>query len=70
MQVSAMDFIKTPDFYLGKVDSENVLITKDGRTIAVLAKPSETPVADSLLGILKNASIKDACDIKAMKVGV
>ncbi|MCL1909117.1 MAG: hypothetical protein FWG12_07110 [Holophagaceae bacterium] len=70
MQVSAVDFIKTPEFYLGKVDAENVHITKNGHTIAVLAKPSETPVSDSLLGILKDSGIKDASDIKAMKVGV
>jgi hypothetical protein len=65
-----MEFINAPEFYLGKVDAENVHITKDGNTIAVLAKPSNTPVADSLVGIFKDSGIKDASDIKAMKAGV
>jgi len=70
MQVPVVDFIKSPALYLGKIDAENVLITKDGRTIAVLAKPSTTPVADSLLGILKGAGVKNADDIKTARLGV
>ena len=68
MQVSANEFIKSPAVYLDRISVEAVLITKDGNTIAVLAKPSSTPVADSLLGILKNTGIKDADDIKAMRL--
>jgi len=70
MQVSAIDFIKSPAFYLDNVDREIVHITREGHTIAVLARPSETPITDNLLGLLKDMGIKDANDIKAMKVGV
>ncbi|MDR0310293.1 MAG: hypothetical protein LBJ21_01785 [Acidobacteriota bacterium] len=70
MYVSAVDFIKSPDFYLDKVVDESVLITKDGRTIAVLEKPGSTPIADSLLGLLKDTGIKCADDIKAMMTGI
>jgi len=65
-----MDFIKNPALYLEKAAFEAVLITKHGRTVAVLAKPSDTPVTDSLLGILKDSGIKNAGDIKAMRLGV
>jgi hypothetical protein len=68
MQVSSVDFIKSPAIYLDKVGRENVLITKGGRTIAVLAKPSETPVADSLLGLFKDTGIKNADDLKGMRL--
>jgi hypothetical protein len=34
MQVSAVDFIKSPDIYLNKIDDETVVITRDGRAIA------------------------------------
>jgi hypothetical protein len=68
MQVSAVDFIKSPAIYLEKIAMENVLITKEGRTIAVLAKPSDTPITDSLVGLLKGSGIKSAEDIKAMRL--
>jgi hypothetical protein len=70
VQVSAVDFINSPALYLDKVNAETVIITKDERTIAVLAKPSGTPVTDSLLGILKGSGIKNAADIKAMRTGI
>lgn len=70
MLVKDIDFIKSPALYLGKVDAESVLITKDGQTIAVLAKPSATPLTDSLIGVLKGSGIKNAKDIKAIKAGV
>jgi hypothetical protein len=67
MQVSAVDFVKSPDFYLDKVNTESVSITKGGKTVAVLTKPNDTPVTDSLLGLLKGCGIKSAEDIKAMR---
>ena len=70
MQVSEVDFIKSPALYLDKIDVETVLIIKEGRAIAVLSRPNNTPIADSLLGILKNSGIKDTDDIKAMRSGV
>jgi len=70
MQVSAVEFIKSPALYLEKVDAESISITRDGNTIAMLVKPVKTPVTDSLLGILKDSGIKNADDIKAMRTGV
>ena len=68
MLISDVDFIKTPKLYLDRVETESILIMKDGRTIAVLAKPSDTPITDSLVGILKNKGIHNVGDIKALKV--
>ena len=70
MQVSAIAFVKSPSVYLDQVDIEPVRIVRDGRTIAILAKPStsETPVTDSLLGLLKGAGIRSTKDIKALRV--
>ena len=70
MQVSAVDFIKSPALYLDKIVDESVNITKDGRTIAVLEKPGGTPIADSFLGLLKNTGINCADDIKAIGTGI
>jgi hypothetical protein len=70
MQVSAVDFIKTPSLYLDKVVDEPVDITKDGCTIAVLVRPKSTPITDSLLGLLKDSGINCADDIKAMRMGI
>ena len=70
MQVSVAEFIRSPAIYLERVDDGTVIITKDGRTIAVLTKPNNTPVTDSLLGILKGSGISSADDIKAMRTGV
>lgn len=70
MQVTAVDFIKSPAVYLEKVGIESVIITKEGRAIAVLEKPNDTPVSDSLLGLLKGSGIKNAADIKDMRLNV
>ena len=70
MKVSAAEFIKSPALYLEKASEGAVSITKDGQTIAVLAKPSDTPITDSLLGILKDSGISSMGDIKAMRTGV
>ena len=70
MQVSTVDFIKSPAFYLKKVSAESIVITEAGRPVAVLAKPSDTPIANSLVGILKGANIESADDIKAMRLNV
>jgi len=70
MHVSVREFVKSPALYLEKIENERVQIVKDGHIIAILSKPSCTPIADSLLGLLKDAGITSADDIKAMKVGV
>ena len=64
MLITDREFIKSPALYLDVVEAESVQIIKDGR----LAKPSETPIADSLLGLLKGTGINSIDDIKAMKV--
>ena len=69
MHVAVRDFLKSPALYLEKVEAENVQITKDGQIIAMLVKPSSTPIADSLLGLLKDTGITGVDDIKALKVG-
>jgi len=68
--VAVNEFIKSPALYLDKVRDSTVTIIKDGQAIAVLTKPSNTPIADSLLGLLKNSDIKNKDDIKTMKVDV
>jgi hypothetical protein len=66
MHVTGREFIESPALYLDKVETGSVQIIKDGRTIAILAKPSNTPISDSLVGLLKDSGISSA----AMKVGI
>ena len=68
MQITANDFIKSPALYLDKVDDSTITIIKDGKIVALLTKPSDTPMTDSLLGLLKDTGIKGKDDIKALKV--
>ena len=70
MQITAAEFVKSPALYLKKIDDGAVDITQDGLIIAVLSKPSTTPITDSLLGILKDSGVKSTDDIKAMRLGV
>jgi len=70
MHVSIREFVESPALYLDKIEAGNVQIVKDGLTIAILSKPSSTPIADSLLGLLKGTGITSADDIKAVKVGL
>jgi len=65
MHVSVREFVESPALYLDKIEDGSVQIVKDGHTIAILSKPSSTPIADSLLGLLKDAGITSADDIKA-----
>jgi hypothetical protein len=69
MQVASVDFIKSPEFYLDRVDAESVTIVKEGREVAVLTKPRGTPVADSLLGLLRDADVDSVDAIKDMRLG-
>jgi hypothetical protein len=68
MLVSSVDFVKSPALYLDKATVEPITITNDGREIAVLTKPSDTPVTDSLLGLLSGLDIRNSDDIKAMRM--
>jgi hypothetical protein len=69
MYVSTVDFISSPAKYLEKVTEESIYITQDGQNIAVLSKPSETPLSDSLLGLLKGMDIESMEDIKKLRFG-
>ena len=69
MNVSAIDFIKSPSLYLEKVKDSAITIIQDGNPIAVLAKPDATPITDSLLGLLKDSGIKGKEDIREMRLG-
>jgi hypothetical protein len=64
-----MDFINSPALYLEKVNDESVVITEKGHDIAMLTKPSKTPISDSLVGLLKGSGIKNMRDIKKLRLG-
>ena len=68
MNVSAVDFIKSPSFYLESVKDNPITIIKDGNPIAILAKPSSTPITDSLLGLLKDSGVNCINDIRDMRL--
>ena len=70
MRVSNIDFIKSPAIYLDRAGTEPVTITREGREIAVLTKPNDTPITDSLLGLLKGMDIKNTGNIKDVRLGV
>jgi hypothetical protein len=70
MRVADIDFIKKPAEYLNQLNREPILITRDGQEYAVLSKPAETPITDSLIGILKGADITGLEDIKKMRLGM
>jgi hypothetical protein len=69
MRVSDVDFIKNTAEYLDQLNREPILITRDDREYAILSKPTETPITDSLAGILKGADIAKLEDIKKMRLG-
>jgi hypothetical protein len=70
MRVADIDFIKKTSEYLEQLNREPIFITRDGREYAVLSKPTETPITDSLVGILKGSDIASLEDIKKMRLGM
>jgi hypothetical protein len=70
MRVADIDFIKKTAEYLDRLDREPIFITRDDREYAVLSKSTETPITDSLVGILKGADIASLEDIKKMRLGM
>jgi hypothetical protein len=70
MRVSVGEFIKSPALYLEKVAMEPVYLIEDGQDIAVLAKPSKTPLTDSLIGLLKGADVSSMENIKKMRLDI
>ena len=69
MQVSTENFINSPAIYLEKARDSIVTIIKDGNPIAVLSRPIDTPIANNLLGLLKDSGINSKDDIRAMRTG-
>jgi hypothetical protein len=70
MRVSAGDFIKSPALYLEKAATEPIYIIQGSQNIAILAKPSKTPLTDSLVGILKGVEVSSAEEIRNMRLGI
>ena len=70
------DTLPTPLSQLLNTDKVRALVLNgEIRLVPILgslspSKPSDTPIADALLGVLKNSDIKSADDIKAMRLGV
>jgi len=70
MEVAVVDFIKSPQTYLDRIINGSIFIMRENRPIAVLSRPSDTPISDSLLGVLKDSGVRDIDDIKAERLGV
>ena len=68
--VSVNEFVENPVLWLDRSAAGEVHITREGRTVAVLSRPSGTPVSDSLIGLLSGTGVKDKSDIKAMRLGL
>ena len=61
MTITATEFKLNLGKYLDLVDKEEIIITKNGKSIARLSKPESEKIAllDSLVGVAKNANIDD-----------
>jgi hypothetical protein len=70
MHVADVDFIKNPAEYLNQLNRGPILIIRDDQEYAVLSKLTETPITDSLAGILNGADITSMEDIKNMRLGM
>ena len=70
MRIAEIEFIKSTAEYLDKLDMEPIHITRSGQEYAVLSKATNTPITDSLIGILKDADITSLEDIKKQRLGV
>ena len=65
MMVTATEFKSNFGHYLGLVETEDILITKNGKTIARVSNPRISAV-DKLSGILKG-KIPETADRNAIK---
>ena len=61
MIITATEFKLNLGKYLDMVDKEEIIITKNGKSIARLSKPESEKIAllDSLVGVAKNVNIDD-----------
>lgn len=57
MYITATEFKANLGKYLTLVVTEDILITKNGKPIAKLSKPTNDSITDSLIGIIPNDSI-------------
>lgn len=61
MTITATEFKLNLGKYLEMVDEEEIIITKNGKSIARLSKPESEKIAllDSLVGVAKNIRNED-----------
>ncbi len=70
MTITATEFKLNLGKYLDMVDKEEIIITKNGKSIARLSKPESEKIAllDSLVGVAKNANIDDLDPIRTERL--
>jgi hypothetical protein len=68
MRVTEAEFIQSSAQYLEELSDEPIFITRGGQELAVLAKPGDVPISDSLVGTLKDSDVKCPDDIKRMRL--
>ena len=66
MTITATELKMNLGKYLEMIDEEEVIITKNGKSIARLSKPQSEKIAllDSLVGIAKDLTETDLAEIK------
>lgn len=70
MTITATEFKLNLGKYLDMVDKEEIIITKNGKSIARLSKPESEKIAllDSLVGVAKNVNIDDLDTIRTERL--
>ena len=70
MTITATEFKLNLGKYLDMVDKEEIIITKNGKSIARLSKPDSEKIAllDSLVGVAKNVNIDDLNTIRTERL--
>ena len=70
MTITATEFKLNLGKYLDLVDKEEIIITKNGKSIARLSKPESEKIAllDSLVGVAKNVNIDDLNTIRTERL--
>ncbi len=70
MTITATEFKLNLGKYLDMVDKEEIIITKNGKSIARLSKPESEKIAllDSLVGVAKNVNIDDLNTIRTERL--
>ena len=70
MIITATEFKLNLGKYLDMVDEEEVIITKNGKSIARLSKPESEKIAllDSLVGVAKNIEDEDLNSLRTERL--